>query len=70
MAGIGNPTIWPQAHNGSLPTDVSSSETGQYSPQTNPEINEQADAIVFIASDEASLFTGYILNVDGGGAAN
>jgi NAD(P)-dependent dehydrogenase (short-subunit alcohol dehydrogenase family) len=49
---------------------VSSSETGQYSPQTNPEINEQADAIVFIASDEASLFTGYILNVDGGGAAN
>jgi NAD(P)-dependent dehydrogenase (short-subunit alcohol dehydrogenase family) len=27
---------------------------------------EQADAIVFIASDEASFITGHILNVDGG----
>ena len=27
---------------------------------------EQADAIVFIASDKASFITGHILNVDGG----
>jgi NAD(P)-dependent dehydrogenase (short-subunit alcohol dehydrogenase family) len=27
---------------------------------------ELADAIVFIASDEASFITGHILNVDGG----
>jgi NAD(P)-dependent dehydrogenase (short-subunit alcohol dehydrogenase family) len=27
---------------------------------------EQANAIVFIASDEASFITGHILNVDGG----
>jgi NAD(P)-dependent dehydrogenase (short-subunit alcohol dehydrogenase family) len=27
---------------------------------------EQADAIVFIASSEASFITGHILNVDGG----
>jgi NAD(P)-dependent dehydrogenase (short-subunit alcohol dehydrogenase family) len=27
---------------------------------------EQADAIVFIASDDASFITGHILNVDGG----
>jgi NAD(P)-dependent dehydrogenase (short-subunit alcohol dehydrogenase family) len=27
---------------------------------------EQADAIVFIASEEASFITGHILNVDGG----
>jgi NAD(P)-dependent dehydrogenase (short-subunit alcohol dehydrogenase family) len=27
---------------------------------------EQADAIVFIASDQASFITGHILNVDGG----
>jgi NAD(P)-dependent dehydrogenase (short-subunit alcohol dehydrogenase family) len=27
---------------------------------------ELADAIVFIASDEASYITGHILNVDGG----
>jgi NAD(P)-dependent dehydrogenase (short-subunit alcohol dehydrogenase family) len=27
---------------------------------------EQASAIVFIASDEASFITGHILNVDGG----
>ena len=27
---------------------------------------EQANAIVFIASDEASFITGHVLNVDGG----
>jgi NAD(P)-dependent dehydrogenase (short-subunit alcohol dehydrogenase family) len=27
---------------------------------------ELADAIVFIASDEASFITGHVLNVDGG----
>jgi NAD(P)-dependent dehydrogenase (short-subunit alcohol dehydrogenase family) len=27
---------------------------------------ELANAIVFIASDEASFITGYVLNVDGG----
>src|SRR5438309_3181073 len=32
--------------------------------------NELADAIVFIASDEASFITGHILNVDGGHTAN
>jgi NAD(P)-dependent dehydrogenase (short-subunit alcohol dehydrogenase family) len=31
---------------------------------------ELADAIVFIASDEASYITGHILNVDGGHTAN
>jgi NAD(P)-dependent dehydrogenase (short-subunit alcohol dehydrogenase family) len=31
---------------------------------------ELADAIVFIASDEASFITGHILNVDGGKTAN
>jgi len=31
---------------------------------------ELADAIVFIASDEASFITGHILNVDGGHTAN
>src|SRR5271156_4976233 len=31
---------------------------------------EQADAIVFIASDEASFITGHILNVDGGHSIN
>jgi NAD(P)-dependent dehydrogenase (short-subunit alcohol dehydrogenase family) len=31
---------------------------------------EQADAIVFIASDEASFITGHILNVDGGKTVN
>jgi NAD(P)-dependent dehydrogenase (short-subunit alcohol dehydrogenase family) len=31
---------------------------------------ELADAIVFIASDEASFTTGHILNVDGGHTAN
>jgi len=31
---------------------------------------EQANAIVFIASDEASFITGHILNVDGGMTAN
>jgi NAD(P)-dependent dehydrogenase (short-subunit alcohol dehydrogenase family) len=31
---------------------------------------ELADAIVFIASDEASFITGHILNVDGGHSAN
>jgi NAD(P)-dependent dehydrogenase (short-subunit alcohol dehydrogenase family) len=31
---------------------------------------EVADAIVFIASDEASFITGHILNVDGGHSAN
>jgi NAD(P)-dependent dehydrogenase (short-subunit alcohol dehydrogenase family) len=31
---------------------------------------EQANAIVFIASDEASFITGHILNVDGGHSAN
>jgi NAD(P)-dependent dehydrogenase (short-subunit alcohol dehydrogenase family) len=31
---------------------------------------ELADAIVFIASDEASFITGQILNVDGGHSAN
>src|SRR3979490_1103137 len=31
---------------------------------------EQANAIVFIASDEASFITGHILNVDGGHTAN
>jgi NAD(P)-dependent dehydrogenase (short-subunit alcohol dehydrogenase family) len=29
-----------------------------------------ANAIVFIASDEASFITGHILNVDGGHSAN
>jgi NAD(P)-dependent dehydrogenase (short-subunit alcohol dehydrogenase family) len=31
---------------------------------------ETANAIVFIASDEASFITGHILNVDGGHTAN
>jgi NAD(P)-dependent dehydrogenase (short-subunit alcohol dehydrogenase family) len=31
---------------------------------------EVADAIVFIASDEASFITGHILNVDGGHTAS
>jgi NAD(P)-dependent dehydrogenase (short-subunit alcohol dehydrogenase family) len=31
---------------------------------------EVADAIVFIASDEARFITGHILNVDGGHSAN
>jgi NAD(P)-dependent dehydrogenase (short-subunit alcohol dehydrogenase family) len=31
---------------------------------------ELADAIVFIASDQASFITGHILNVDGGHSAN
>jgi NAD(P)-dependent dehydrogenase (short-subunit alcohol dehydrogenase family) len=31
---------------------------------------ELANAIVFIASDEASFITGHILNVDGGHSAN
>ena len=31
---------------------------------------ELADAIVFIASDEASYITGHVLNVDGGLSAN
>ena len=31
---------------------------------------ELANAIVFIASDEASFITGHILNVDGGHTAN
>jgi hypothetical protein len=31
---------------------------------------EQANAIVFIASDAASFITGHILNVDGGHSAN
>jgi NAD(P)-dependent dehydrogenase (short-subunit alcohol dehydrogenase family) len=31
---------------------------------------EVAEAIVFIASDEASFITGHILNVDGGHSAN
>jgi NAD(P)-dependent dehydrogenase (short-subunit alcohol dehydrogenase family) len=31
---------------------------------------EQADAIVFIASDEASFITGHVLNVDGGKTVN
>ena len=31
---------------------------------------EVADAIVFIASDEASYVTGHVLNVDGGHTAN
>jgi NAD(P)-dependent dehydrogenase (short-subunit alcohol dehydrogenase family) len=31
---------------------------------------ELADAIVFIASDEASFITGHVLNVDGGHSAN
>jgi NAD(P)-dependent dehydrogenase (short-subunit alcohol dehydrogenase family) len=30
---------------------------------------ELADAIVFIASDQASFITGHILNVDGGKTA-
>jgi NAD(P)-dependent dehydrogenase (short-subunit alcohol dehydrogenase family) len=30
---------------------------------------EVADAIVFIASDEASFITGHVLNVDGGHSA-
>src|SRR5690348_1018507 len=32
--------------------------------------DELADAIVFIASDEASFITGHVLNVDGGHSAN
>jgi NAD(P)-dependent dehydrogenase (short-subunit alcohol dehydrogenase family) len=31
---------------------------------------ELADAVVFIASDEASFITGHVLNVDGGLTAN
>jgi NAD(P)-dependent dehydrogenase (short-subunit alcohol dehydrogenase family) len=31
---------------------------------------ELANAIVFIASDEASFITGHVLNVDGGHTAN
>ena len=31
---------------------------------------EVANAIIFIASDEASFITGHILNVDGGHTAN
>jgi NAD(P)-dependent dehydrogenase (short-subunit alcohol dehydrogenase family) len=31
---------------------------------------ELADAIVFIASDEASFITGHVLNVDGGMTSN
>jgi NAD(P)-dependent dehydrogenase (short-subunit alcohol dehydrogenase family) len=31
---------------------------------------ELANAIVFIASEEASFITGHILNVDGGHTAN
>jgi NAD(P)-dependent dehydrogenase (short-subunit alcohol dehydrogenase family) len=31
---------------------------------------ELANAVVFIASDEASFITGHILNVDGGHSAN
>jgi NAD(P)-dependent dehydrogenase (short-subunit alcohol dehydrogenase family) len=31
---------------------------------------ELADAIVFIASDQASFITGHVLNVDGGHSAN
>jgi len=31
---------------------------------------EQANAIVFLASDEASFITGHILNVDGGHSVN
>jgi NAD(P)-dependent dehydrogenase (short-subunit alcohol dehydrogenase family) len=32
--------------------------------------DELANAIVFIASDEASFITGHFLNVDGGKTAN
>ena len=32
--------------------------------------DELANAIVFIASDEASFITGHILNVDGGHTLN
>jgi NAD(P)-dependent dehydrogenase (short-subunit alcohol dehydrogenase family) len=32
--------------------------------------DEEADAIVFIASDEARFMTGHIVNVDGGNSAN
>jgi NAD(P)-dependent dehydrogenase (short-subunit alcohol dehydrogenase family) len=31
---------------------------------------ELANAIIFVASDEASFITGHILNVDGGHTAN
>ena len=40
-------------------------------PMRRPGLAEKvANAIVFIASDEASFITGHILNVDGGKSAN
>ncbi|HEY6786986.1 MAG TPA: SDR family oxidoreductase [Trebonia sp.] len=37
---------------------------------SQPQTEELADAIVFIASDEASYITGHILDVDGGMTSN